>query len=255
MLSKSWLHLQRHHASGWGHAWHDALGHGRHRWFGWQIEVGYSCRVLHRSDQSLEVLSQRGRVAPRASLQNAPVRVDDELGVRHVAERVLQLVGHRVGDPRNAGPELPFRLRNVHQPFFQRERVDVVVELGVGELLVQVEELDAFWRVVAFDRLHPGDVGEKRRSSETAENEHRESTVQQRWQARLLAVTVVDRQVGHQLADGGRARSEVPDEPAATVRTSRLRVHIPGIGTGSERLYEVVLSRFGRLSERSAPHQ
>jgi len=61
----------------------------------------------------------------------------------------------------------------MHQPFFETERRDVVVPVRVSQRLVDVEELDAFGRVIVGERLQTGDVDEKRRSRQTSENEHR----------------------------------------------------------------------------------
>ena len=123
---------------------------------------------------------------------------------------MFQLVGHRIRDPRNTRPELSLSLCHVHEPFFERVGVDVVVELWMSELFVQVIELDTLWRVVAFDRLHPGDVGEEWRSSETAEYEHRVATTQQRRETVLLTLPVVDRQIWQPVTQ----RRGVPLEPS-----------------------------------------
>jgi hypothetical protein len=164
---------QRAHYRGRPHAGDDTRRRSLRRRLRWHVEILDTRRFIHRTDELHQVAAERVGIAPSPPGRDLPLGVDDELGVRCVAERVLELVGHRVGQPRDLGAQTTLGLLDVHQPLLECERGHVVVVLGVGQGLVEVVERDASGRVVSLDRLQPGDVSKEGRSGETTKNEHR----------------------------------------------------------------------------------
>ena len=62
------------------------------------------------------------------------------------------------------------RFFNVHQPFVEREWLKVSIQFWIGEGLVDIEDLNAFWRVVLIYCLQTGDISQERRSREAAKD-------------------------------------------------------------------------------------
>ena len=81
---------------------------------------------------------------------------------------MLEVIRHGVGDPWDFRSEGALGFRDVHQALVESDRVDVAVEFGVRQRLIQVDKPDALRRVISIDRLQPGDVADERRSSQAA---------------------------------------------------------------------------------------
>ena len=76
---------------------------------------------------------------------------------------MLQIILHRVRNPRNLRAQLHLRFLNVSQSLFQRNGLHIPIVLGMSEGFVDVEKLNVFF-VVNVDRLQTGDVSDKRGS-------------------------------------------------------------------------------------------
>ncbi len=126
--------------------------------------------------------------------------IDDELRVRGVAQVVLQIVVHIVGDPGDLRSQGPLRLFDVQQAFFQRERLHVTIVLGVGQRFVDVKKLDPFGLVIDSDRLQTGDVTDERRSRQATKDKHGIVAFEAA-QTKLFSVRVEACQIGQHLAD------------------------------------------------------
>ncbi|MAS92333.1 MAG: hypothetical protein CMO55_03985 [Verrucomicrobiales bacterium] len=76
---------------------------------------------------------------------------------------MLQIILHRVRNPRNLRAQLLLGCRNMGQTLFQRNRLHIPVVLGMSEGFVDVEKLNVVF-VVNVDRLQTGDVSNERGS-------------------------------------------------------------------------------------------
>ncbi len=113
-----------------------------------QIQIRNLRGFVHRADEAFHVGSECVRIAPRASRDDHGVRIEHQLAVWSSAHRLVVDVVHGVGEPPDAGAQTALRLDHVHQSLLDAERADVVVELRVGQRLVNVEELNTLRRVV-----------------------------------------------------------------------------------------------------------
>jgi hypothetical protein len=78
----------------------------------------------------------------------------------------------------------------MRQTFVKRKGIDVAVQTGMRELLVDKVELHAARRVVALNRLQTGDVPHEWWSRKTAENKHRMMATQLT-RAQLIPIGVI----------------------------------------------------------------
>ena len=130
-------------------------------------------RALDRSDEFCQVPAQLVGVAPIASPQDTPLGIEKVLGVRAVPDGMLQVILHGVGNPGDLRPQGALGFLDVHQALLEGHRVDVAVQFGMCQRLVEVNKPDTLRRVIAIDRLQPGDVTNEGRSSQTSVDENR----------------------------------------------------------------------------------
>ena len=132
--------------------------------------------MIDCADEALEIMTQRNRIAPGSAYDDSALGVQDQFAVGRVRHDVMPDVVHRIGQPGDARAEHTLGFLDMHQPLFEIDRHDVVVEFGVGQGLVDVVKIDALGCVIYFDRLQTGDVTYEGGSRETAEGQNRVPT-------------------------------------------------------------------------------
>ncbi len=139
--------------------------------FSRELQVCRVGRILDRTHQLLQILSQCRRITPRSLPQQSTLAVDHELAVRSIPHRVLDRVVDRIADPGELRSQCPLGFLHMSQPLLERVRTDVPVRLGMSQSLVDVVETDTLGLVVVADGLQTGDLSQERRSGQATENQ------------------------------------------------------------------------------------